>query len=113
LMCWISAPVLRIHAIGGPVRTSRETHLHLKLPQELQAACKQPAPLIGAEAARDGDRICGSETHNVLRRWERGDDWSVCRDALESEASAPLGEERRDRMRTRSGADLLIRSCRR
>src|SRR5262249_25582523 len=113
LMCWISAPVLRIPAIGGPVRTSRETHLHLKLPHELQAACKQPDPPIGGEAAPDGGPVCGAETHNVPRRWGRGDDWSVCRDALESEASAPLGEERRDRMRTRSGADLLIRSCRR
>ena len=104
VMCSISALVLRIPAIGATVRTSRETHLHLKLPHGSQAACKQPDPLIGAEAARDGDRICWPETHNVLRRWERGDDWSGPRDALESEASAPLGEERRDRMRTRSGS---------
>ena len=62
LMCRISAPVLRIPAISATVRTSRETHLHLKLPHGLQVACKQLDPLIGAEAVRDGDRICGSET---------------------------------------------------
>jgi len=45
VMCRISAPVLRIPAIRATVRTSRETHLHLKLPHGSQAACKRPDPL--------------------------------------------------------------------